>query len=425
MLGRLHRVDTTGNAVRLRARVVRVVQAALRLAVLAVGRMWPVIPISRLLDVAAWFGATRPRDDRPHVMVVGYDDFCTVLGDHESFAVPDYTRKMAVLGTFLLGREFTPAYLEEIGALRRAMPGSDRTLIGQMAEQGAAAAIAKAGSRRLDVGRQLAQPVLLDVVERYFGVPAHDTTLFDWFDAVSSYVFTPDVFQAPDSQARAESAGAAIARHLAGPDTAKLQASASAADTVLYRLAHDPGPQPLAANRVLDTVAGTLAGTLIPTFQEFVQVIDVLLDLPPERFHDLQMIARSAREDLLLPSVLEAARFSPRPPLLARECVRPTAVRGRSVRPHTVVFAVAFTAAFDWTVAPRPWRFRAGRPPAAYPIFGHGQHHCVGATLERPIAQVVLTRMAIQLLGLPGLRRARGPLGRAGLNGRRLFVEWD
>src|SRR4029453_6243091 len=313
---RLARAGTRGDAVSLRARAVRGMQAACRFVLLAVGRVCPVIPISRLLDVAAWFGATRPRDDRPHVMVVGHDDFLTVLGDHESFAVPDYARKMAVLGTFLLGREFTPAYVEEIGALRRAMPGSDCDRIRQIAAQGAGAAIAAAGSRRLDVGRQLARPVLQDVVERYFGVPAHGTPLFDWFDAVSSYVFTPDVFQATDSRPRAESAGAAIARHLA----ANLQASAAGADTVLYRLAHDPGPHPLAANRVVDTVAGTIAGTLIPTFQEFVQVIDVLLDLVPERLHDLQMIAQSAREDLLLPSVLEAARFSPRPPLLAREC---------------------------------------------------------------------------------------------------------
>ncbi len=410
---------------KIRALVSRGTQAALRLMLLVIGRVFPVIPVSRLLDLAARCGLTRPRDDRPHVVVAGHDDVLTVLGDHASFAVTDYSRRMAVIGTFLLGRQLTPAYLEEIAALRRAMPGSDGDRIREIAGRGAAAAIAAAGSRRLDVGRHLARPVLLDVVERYFGVPAHDTELFDWFDAVSSYVFTPDVFQKKDVQPRAQSAGAAIGRHLAGPATAGLQASPAASDTVLYRLAHDSGPQSLASNRVLDTVAGTIAGTLIPTFQEFVQVIDVLLDLHPARFQDVQTIARSGCETLLWPTVLEAARFSPRPPLLARECVRPAVIRGRRVRPPTLVFALPFTAAFDWKVAPRPWRFRAERPPAAYPIFGHGQHHCVGATPERPIAQILLTQMALQLLALRGLRRARGPLGRAGLGGTRLFVEWD
>jgi cytochrome P450 len=263
------------------------------------------------------------------------------------------------------------------------------------------------------------------MVKDYFGVPTGETHLFEWFDAVSTYVFMPDVLQKKDTRDLATSAGAEIGRYLEGPVRASFQEPPGASDTVLHRLAHDQSPQRLAPDRVRDTVAGTITGTLIPTFQEFVQVIDVLLDLPVERFRDVQTIARSRREDLLWPTVLEAARFSPRPPLLARECVRPTAIRGRRVRQQTVVFTLPITAAFDWTVAPRPWRFLAERPPAAYPIFGHGQHHCVGATRERPIAQILITCLALHLLALPGLRRARGPLGRAGLLGSRLFVEWD
>jgi cytochrome P450 len=395
-----------------------------RLVALAVGRLVPVIPVSRLLDLLAVLGKTRPRGGRPYVVVVGHDAFVKVLGDHDSFSVSDYARKMGVIGTFLLGREFTPAYSDEIGALRCAMPPEDLVRIRQIAADEAGKQFGTAG-RRLDVGRELARPVLLALVDKYFGVPATGTPLFDWCAAVSTYVFTPDVFLLPDAHTIAADAGARMRDHIGKALDVCARGADAVADTVIFRLAHAEGSHGLGADRVLDTVAGTIAGALIPTFQEFVQVVDVLLDLSPQRFRDVQTIARAEKQDLLLPSILEAARFSPRPPLLARECVCRADVGGMRVSPGTVVLAVAFTAAFDWKIAPRPWRFLAGRPPAAYPIFGYGQHHCVGATPERPIAQTVMTQMAIQLLKQPGLRRASGPLGRAGLNGDRLFVEWD
>src|SRR4029453_4907976 len=126
---------------RIRVRLIRGFQVAARIAVLVIGRAFPVIGVNWLLDLLAPFGVTRPRRDRPHVVVAGYDDVLTVLGDHEAFAVSDYTRRMAVIGTFLLGREFTPAYLEEIAALRRAMPGGDADRVREIAGEGAANAI--------------------------------------------------------------------------------------------------------------------------------------------------------------------------------------------------------------------------------------------------------------------------------------------
>jgi cytochrome P450 len=416
--------DEGVSQVNVRAWIARNLQVLARLVALAFGRLVPVIPISRLLDLTALLGKTRPRADRPHVVVVGHDAFVKVLGDHDSFGVSDYARKMQVFGTFLLGREFTPEYRDEIGALRGAMPPGDLDRIRKLAAEEAGKQFGTPG-HRLDVGRELARPVLTALVDKYFGVPATGTPLFDWCATISTYVFTPDVFLQPDARTLAADAGARMRDHIAKALDPCARGAAAAPDTVIFRLAHALGSHGLATDRVLDTVAGTIAGAVIPTFQEFVQVADVLLDLSPQRFRDVQTIARADREDLLLPSILEAARFSPRPPLVARECVRSADVGGMRVSPGTVVLAVAFTAGFDWKVAPRPWRFLAGRPSVAYPIFGYGQHHCVGATPERPIAQTVMTQMAIQLLKQPGLRRATGPLGRAGLNGDRLFVEWD
>jgi cytochrome P450 len=405
--------------------VVRWLWVILRLLLLAIGRPFPVLPLSRLLDFLALLGITQARGGRPHVLVAGNEDFRNVLGDHTSFSVPDYARKMAVIGTFLLGRDFTPEYLQEIQALRRAMPPDDIEHIRDIATASARAAVLAAASHRLDVGQQLARPVLLDLVEKYFGVATGNPSFFDWFNTVSSYIFKPDVFLKPQAAADALSAGAAIRDHVGKETAIAFQTAPSCHQTVLSRLVSDTSAQKLACVRVRDTLAGTIAGGLIPAFQEFVQVIDVLLDLPPNRFYDVQTIARGGSLNLLLPYVLEAARFSPRPPLIARQSTRDVTLRGRSIAAGTVVLALPFTAAFDWKVAPWPWRFSAGRPSEAYPIFGHGQHHCPGASPTRPIAQVVMTAMAMQILALPGLRRGRGPLGRAGLGGARLFVEWD
>jgi cytochrome P450 len=415
---------------RLRARLQRTKETALKLALLGTSRVWPVLGISRVLDVAARLGSLPRQRTQEHVLVAAHDDVLRVLGDHEAFAVCDYARKMSVIGTFVLGRSFTGEYRREIAALRAAMPPGDIDRIRDIAARHAAGVVlAAGGARRLEVGRHLARPVLLGVVAEYFGLPdtaEPNESIFDWFDKVSTYIFTPDVLQGPEVPLEAHSAGRKIKQHVEGHvrDLMAEQPIGPPA-SVLARLLADRSMSGLDVGRVGDTIAGTVAGTLIPAFQEFVQVVDVLLDLRAERVQDIQTIARSGREDLLLPYVVEAARFSPRPPLLVRQCVRRTSVGGRQIDPGTVVFALPITAAFDWKVARWPWRFRPGRPPGAYPIFGHGQHHCVGASPERPIAQTVMTQMALRLLGLPGLRRSRGPTGRAGLSGNRLLVEWS
>src|SRR5262249_43972021 len=195
-------------------------------------RVYPVITIPRWVLRLRVACADVPR----HVLAVRHADVLAVLGDHEAFSVEPYERKMAVIGTFLLGRGFTPAYRREIEALRCALWPGDLDLVRDIAAEHAQAAIDRARTlRRLDVATGLAGPVLMAVVERWFGITRGDESLFGWFNTVSSYIFVPDVLHRRDLAAKAAQAGAEIARHLHEMIRAR-QAMAVDGTTVLGRL---------------------------------------------------------------------------------------------------------------------------------------------------------------------------------------------
>jgi cytochrome P450 len=81
------------------------------------------------------------------------------------------------------------------------------------------------------------------------------------------------------------------------------------------------------------------------------------------------------------------------------------------VPPNATLIALVNAVAFDPKFAPDPTSFRAGRPPNQYLVFGTGQHQCVAATTQRPIATTLMTEMAAAVLSLPKARRAPGKAG--------------
>src|SRR5262249_36334394 len=118
-----------------------------------------------------------------------------------------------------------------------------------------------------------------------------------------------------------------------------------------------------------------------------------------------------ADEDLLGRYVREASRFSPFPPAILRSCDGSQVVargtwRERVLEKGTIVMALTWSAAFDARVVPDPQAFHVGRADGEYLLFGTGQHHCVGAQTERPIAQTLMGQMVKALMALPEIRRA-------------------
>jgi cytochrome P450 len=92
--------------------------------------------------------------------------------------------------------------------------------------------------------------------------------------------------------------------------------------------------------------------------------------------------------------------------------------RKRTVPGNSTVIAITASAVVDPTLVPHPGEFLIGRPPAQQLVFGTGQHQCTGGTLQRPIAQMLMTEMTAALFALPNLKRAPGKRGRIQNEGR-------
>ncbi len=119
-----------------------------------------------------------------------------------------------------------------------------------------------------------------------------------------------------------------------------------------------------------------------------------------------QHLARLRAEPGLMPQAVdELLRFIPHRngvglPRVATEDVE---VGGVMIRAGEVVYASYLTANWDPQVFGDPDTLDFDRPPLAHMAFGHGPHHCIGASLARMESEVMIS----SLLGrFPGLRLA-------------------
>jgi cytochrome P450 len=358
---------------------------------------------------------------------------CRVLADRTRFDVTEYERKMkATFGRFLLGLDFdSEEYQEQVHLLRSAMAPEDRERVQDVARSACQAAIAAAAAteapRSIDVVT-MTERVLSRFVEEYFGVPpipsngAKSPTLTALNQATASYVFSPDIMTGHLKNAASE-AGRKIHEHLASVVAKERQPGSSpGADTVVKRLVRSSPDD----ERVRTVLGGTISGLFVPTTSQFLAVVDRLLDLPARERDAVHALAvqhttgqRSVPElddHRLLHYVIEAARFTPFPAGLLRHAASEQELetgRGwrKTVPANSTVLAMTASAVYDARLVEHPGDFLVGRPETQYVLFGTGQHHCVGGSRQRPLAQILMTEMTAALFALPGLERAPGKRG--------------
>jgi pimeloyl-[acyl-carrier protein] synthase len=139
------------------------------------------------------------------------------------------------------------------------------------------------------------------------------------------------------------------------------------------------GHQELLASAVLLFLAGhETTGNLVGN------AIALLLEHEDARRRldrDPRCIATAVEEFLRFDGPLRATR---------RIAAAPCTLRGRRIRRGDRVLAVLAAANRDPGVFPDPDRLRIDRAPNPHLSFGHGRHFCLGATLARIEAQVVI-----------------------------------
>lgn len=371
-----------------------------------------------------------PRKFKPLYAVFDAKAACRVLSDRTTFDVSPYDQKMHdVLGRFFLGLDYdTPEYRRQFALWDDIAGGAEaKDVIDAAWDAANNTPLHGSATRIVDVVDWTARTLDCFVNDYFFGIApsAHSGTRgSEWltlFQRTSSYVFNIDLLAA-HLRDDAKMAGKEVNDRLGDIIRSKLGSAASDKAVVdrLLKKTRDP--------EVLVTVlAGTLSGLYVPTSSTFLTAVDYLLDLPSRELDRLCSAAyerwsgRSGRskehhEDLVARYVLEAARFNPFPLGLQRRSGFSGSLasgRGRtkSIPDGATVVAMMNAVALDPQLADRPGTFAIGRPQGHYLLFGCGQHHCIGATEQWPIAPALMTAMATRLFALRGLRRARWPKG--------------
>jgi cytochrome P450 len=118
---------------------------------------------------------------------------------------------------------------------------------------------------------------------------------------------------------------------------------------------------------------------------------------------------RTAIQDdpaLLTPFLDEVMRLHPPEPMLRRVATQTIELGGHSIPAGAMVYLCLAAANRDPAQYPEPAELRIDRPNGGHLAFGHGVHHCIGATLGRA---VVMAAVRTLLTHAPRFRAAGEP----------------
>ena len=386
-------------------------------------RRRPIFIFNKLLIV------TQAREVRE--VLERFDDF--TLGESIDPGMP--------WGNFLMTVDWRQRHAQERQWLQSAVDPADAEKIRAIVVDRCRQQIATADGE-IDVVSQLLEPIVVDIANKYFGVPpvagSTQEMAHAMRDLAGIIMVRPPVGSQPWSRSRDN-----IAKVTDVVLTEISNAASSAAgsspipnsDNLLTRLARRLGT-PDAPNwfdkdwirRYLTGLLATGGATIVrgaagavdqilahPGALREAQAVAIQLD-QAMKGDDQERV--NALRGTLRHYVYEALRFRPMLPLLLRDTPRETVIaygtkKARIVRAGTRVWAPPMSAMFDQEAVPEPSRFDASRPFEQYLHFGFGPRHCFG----QYIAEIVLLEAFRSLLVLEGLSRATDAKGELHFDG--------
>lgn len=369
-------------------------------------------------------------------MVSRHDDVVELLERDEDFTVAELSATVMdrVNGPFILGMDRSEQYDREDAILEQCVRPGDLDRIRTIVRRSAADLIdAARPSGRIDVVNGLARVTAVRVVGSFFGVPGPDeATMMRWMRTIFYETFL-NVTRDPGVRRAGEESGRefhAYVHGLLALRQAQIRAGGDGAPDdfftrmVRLQLGDDPEKR-LTDEGICRNIGGVVVGAVDTTSMATAHVVDQLLRRPAALAG-----ARAAAGDAgaMVPFVLEALRFHPINPALARSAARDTVLaegtsRERRIPQGCVVYPLLLSAMFDPLVFEDPDSFRVDRPASSYLHFGHGLHTCFGERVN--VVQMPETVSA--LLAAGDLRRAPGRAGHVVYDGPfpdRLLVDF-
>ena len=339
------------------------------------------------------------------------EDVKEVLGDPERFTAGLYGPKMeAITGPFILGVDDTPLYHHDHAAMDRAVRPEDLPTIAELTLAKARELVAAAGGE-IDVVSELADPVLIHVIDAYFGTPGPDAaTQARWARDIFQELFI-NVNNLTETRERAHADAAEWRPHLdklIDARKAALTAGVDVPDDVLTRLLRfqgDDDPSFFDIS-IRHNILGNIVGWIPTVSNSLARAVNVLLEREDE-LEGAQAAARAGDVELVGRYAWEALRFSPQNFALLRlvesdQVIAAGTDRETKVPAGSTVFAATLSAMHDERAIDDPEEFKVDRPWSDYMLFGHGLHTCYG----RQIVRSQLPALMTALLEGPEIERA-------------------
>jgi cytochrome P450 len=363
-------------------------------------------------------------------------DVRDVLSRLEDFATADVLGPKLPWGPFVVSVDWPEQHARERAFLQSVVfPASDVAMIRDNAATKCGMLIQKARQTgdEIDVVSGLCEPVIVDMVQSYFGVPvmgtpremAHVLSQVAGFIMVDPPVGSDLWYESRDCIARLTNTITSQIKQ--EPDST--QPALDLLTRLVIKFRSTPNPRWFDENWIRRYITGLTVFGGATVIRAATQAIDRLLEHPAgvrqARALAMQLGQNAdqgphsqATRSKLLQIAYEALRFRPMLPLLDRYVPREAmiakgAAHARMAPAGATLFAPPLAAMYDPEEFPRPWRFSTGRCLNSYIHFGNGPRLCFG----KYIADELLVEIFRALLLLGNIRRARGLRGRLKYDG--------
>lgn len=361
------------------------------------------------------------------LMTVNKNDLLTeLLNRDEDFTVEEINAKKMShqKGAFFLGMDrMNPQFDRERNFVRKATQKDDLELIRTFVRNSADEITEYAHEYgKLDVANDLCFPVIVRLIDFYFGVPSPSETIMrQWLRALFYDLFLNFTNDEAKHQKAVE---AALARRdwileLMEDRKQVLKDGKKLDDNLLNRLIlmqQDEGNEWFDDDALQRNIGGLLTGISETTNKATILVLDELFNRPDVLKGAIET-AQTRDMKKMYGYVSEALRFNPAQPGVIRYSERKQTLTGTGKKAYTIpaktkVFALTAAAMFDPAAFQNPKTFNPERD-SVYMNYGFGLHECYG----KYINAVTISEFVATILRLKNVRREKGRTGQGtGLN---------